>query len=189
LARELRLVVGLDTNPHFLEIACQAVKGIPNLSYINKDIRALNYCAEFERAMMLNTVFGLFNDEENRDLLQRINLALMPSGQLCFDVINRDTILVDFQPHCIFEKEGNFLLDRCSFDEQTGRMTNRRIYIKKGHITNAPFSLRLYNYTEISALLADANFEIVEAFADWHATPMNCHSKKIVIIAQKRAEA
>ena len=161
LAKQSRLVVGLDTNNHFLELARKhaASEGVGNVTYINKDIRQLGYSADFETATMLNTVFGLFRDDENCDLLRRINRALKPSGQLCLDVINRDTILVDFQPDHIFEKEGNLLLDRCSFNERTGRMTNRRIYLKDGRTSNATFSLRLYNYTEIVALLAAAHFE------------------------------
>jgi 2-polyprenyl-3-methyl-5-hydroxy-6-metoxy-1,4-benzoquinol methylase len=162
LAKESRLVVGLDTNPRFLEIArAQATsEGIGNVTYINRDIRQLDYLAEFECVTMLNTVFGLFRDDENTALLRRINRALKPSGQLCFDGINRDTILVDFQPDYIFEKDGNLLLDRCSFNERTGRMTNRRIYLKDGRTTNANFSIRLYNYTEIAALLAAARFPV-----------------------------
>jgi len=93
--------------------------------------------------------------------------------------------MVDFQPDYIFEKEGNLLLDRCSFDARTGRMTNRRVYLKDGRQMNAHFSLRLYNYSEIAAFLAAANFKIIEAFADWHANPFGCKSKKIVIIAGK----
>jgi ubiquinone/menaquinone biosynthesis C-methylase UbiE len=191
LAKESRLVVGLDTNSRFLELARKQAtsEGIGNVTYINKDIRQLDYFAEFERATMLNTVFGLFRDDENCDLLRRINQALKPSGQLCFDVINRDTILVDFQPDYIFEKEGDLLLDRCSFDGRTGRMTNRRTYLKDGRTTNANFSLRLYNYTEIAALLAAARFDIVAVFGDWHASPLDWRSKKIVIIARKTVDA
>jgi hypothetical protein len=104
-------------------------------------------------------------------------------------VINRDTILVDFQPDHIFEKDGNLLLDRCSFNERTGRMTNRRIYLKDGRTSNATFSLRLYNYTEIVALLAAAHFDVIDVFGDWHASPMDSRSKKIVLIAQKTDDA
>lgn len=190
LAKESRRILGLDTNAKFLELARKQsdAEGITNVSYINQDIRKLDYITEFERAMLLNTVFGLFCDEENSELLRRINKVLKPSGQFCFDVINRDMILVDFQPDYILEKEGNFLLDRCSFDGRTGRMINRRVYVKDGHRTNAHFSLRLYNYTEIAALLTAANFKIIEAFADWHANPFGCKSKKIVIIARKTGD-
>ncbi|HTS18008.1 MAG TPA: class I SAM-dependent methyltransferase [Verrucomicrobiae bacterium] len=189
LARESLQIVGLDTNSKFLELARKqsASETIRNVTFLHKDIRQLEYFAEFERAMMLNTVFGLFTDDENCDLLRRINAALKPSGLLCFDVINRDTILVDFHPDHIFEKEGNFLLDRCSFDERTGRVTNKRIYLKDGRMTHAHFSIRLYNYTEIADLLTGTRFEIVDAFADWHGNPMDYRSKKIVIIARKKS--
>jgi ubiquinone/menaquinone biosynthesis C-methylase UbiE len=191
LAKELRSVVGLDTNARFLEIARiqSANEGSGNVTFINKDIRQLDYFAEFERATMLNTVFGLFSDDENHDLLLRINRALKAFGQFCFDVINRDTILVDFQPDYILEKEGNLLLDRCSFDQRTGRMTNKRIYLRNGCMTHACFSIRLYNYTEIDILLAATCFKIVSVFADWHANPIVGSSKKIVIIAQKTSDA
>ncbi len=191
LAKDARLVLGIDTNSRFLEIAKKhaSAGGISNATFINKDIRNLDYTEEFERATLLNTVFGLFSDDENYDLLLRINKALKPSGKLCLDVINRDTILVDFQPSGILEKKENrFLLDRLSFNERTGRMTNRRIYLKDGRTTNASFSLRLYNYCEIAALLAAARFDLVEVFADWNATPMDYKSKKMVIIAEKTGD-
>jgi hypothetical protein len=94
---------------------------------------------------------------------------------------------VDFQPDYVLEKEGNLMIDRCSFNAQTGRMTNRRIYIRAGHLTNADFSLRLFNYTELESFMNAAGFEIVDAFGDWRATPFDWNSKKIVIIAAKRA--
>lgn len=191
LAKDAHLVLGLDTNSRFLEIAQKHASDgdIRKAAFINKDIRQLDYTEEFERAMLLNTVFGIFRDDENYDLLLKINKALKSSGQLCFDVINRDTILVDFQPSDILEKGEDLLLDRLSFNERTGRMTNRRIYLKDGYTTNASFSLRLYNYCEIAALLAAARFDIVEVFSDWNATPMDYKSKKMVIIAEKTGDA
>lgn len=191
LAKDARLVLGLDTNSRFLELAKKHASdgGISNATFINKDIRQLDYTEQFERVTLLNTVFGLFRDDENYDLLLKINKALKLSGKLCLDVINRDTILVDFQPSGILEKgENRILLDRLSFNERTGRMTNRRIYLKDGRATNASFSLRLYNYCEIAALLKAARFDVVEVFADWNATPMDYQSKKMVIIAEKTGD-
>lgn len=187
LAKQARLIAGLDTNARFLQLASEqaAKEGLANVTFIQKDIRQLDYLAQFERATLLNTVFGLFCDAENNDLLLRINRALKTGGKLCLDVVNRDTVLRDFQPDYVLEKDGNLLIDRCSFNERTGRMRNRRIYIKDGRRSYADFSLRLYNYSELSALLTAARFELVDVYADWHAAPMDCWSKKIVVIARK----
>jgi ubiquinone/menaquinone biosynthesis C-methylase UbiE len=187
LAREAHHVVGIDTCASFLDIARKRAEDerLCNVTYLEMDIRQIDFSIEFERVILLNTVFGLFSDDENIELLRRISKALKPGGKLCLDVINRDTILVDFQPDSVFEKDGNIMLDRLSFNEHTGRMSNKRKYIRDGRTTEAPFSIRLYNYSEIAAILSGAKLEIVETFADWEGTPMNWRAKKIIIVARK----
>lgn len=190
LAAHARLITGIDKNGCFLDMARARAKSevIQNVTYLQGDIRQLDIVAQYERAILLNTVFGLFSDQENAGLLRSVNIALKPDGLFCFDVINRDTVLVDFQPYYISEKDDNLLIDRCSFDEQSGRITNRRIYLKDGRRTDAGFSLRIYNYTELVGLLAAARMRILRAFADWSSTPMHDMAKKIVIIALKEGE-
>ena len=55
-----------------------------------------------------------------------------------------------------------------------------------GRRRDAKFSLRTYNYTEITSLLAAAKFAIKNMFSDWQASPFDALSKKVVIIAQKQ---
>ncbi|MBX7255915.1 MAG: class I SAM-dependent methyltransferase [Candidatus Hydrogenedentes bacterium] len=187
LATDALRVVGVDRSAAFINLARDQVQslGIDNAEYITADIHQIEFDAEFDRAILLNTVFGLASEEVDCQLFNRINRALKPAGLFCFDIINRDTIFVDFQPDHILERDGNFLLDRLTFDVETGRMTNERVYMRNGRTTHAPFSMRLYNYSEIKALLAGAGFRIARIFADWYATPMMWNSKKMVIIAEK----
>lgn len=182
-----RTVLGLDTNGQFIALArAEASRlGLRNVSFEQSDIRSFEVETLFDRAMLLNTVFGLFGDTENDRLLRNVNKALSLQGLFCLDVINRDTILCEFESDGIVEREGNFLLDRLTFDYRTGRMSNSRVYLKDGRRTDAPFSIRLYNYTEIDLLLKSAGFEVVDAYADWAAAPMNYRAKKAVIVARK----
>ena len=186
LAPAVSRIIGIDRSEEFISLArtCARLDSIENVTYVHGDIHHTDYNGEFDGVLLLNTVLGLAQIEKEIMLMKRISRALKPSGLFCFDVINRDTILVDLQPHYIYEKDGDFMLDRLSFDEQTGRMENARVYIRRGVVVNAPFSLRLYNYTEINDLLTSAGLEIVKVFADWLATPMTWNSKKMVIIAQ-----
>lgn len=187
LAATCRKVVGIDANFEFLQMASKMAisNGLSNVEYILKDIRQIRYKNKFDRITLLNTVFGLFEESENTDLLCRIGNALKPNGKFCFDIINRDTILVNFQSDSIIAKEGNYLLDRLSFDERTGRVHNQRVYMRNGVTTHAPFSLRVYNFTEIEGLLRVAKLRVSEVFADWQGNLFNNYSKKLVVIAEK----
>lgn len=181
-------VVAWDNNAKFIDLARRhdAASGrTKSVEYCHRDIRTLDATAEFDRVLLLNTVFGIFNDDDSLALLIQIHRALRPGGLLCFDVVNRDTILVDFQPDSVQEKDGNFLRDRLTFDPKTGRMWNRRVYVRSGHETAAPFSLRLFNYTELAGMLTNVGFAIQSAFGNWEADPFTADSKKIVIVAQR----
>jgi SAM-dependent methyltransferase len=183
-------VLGLDTNSQFIALAkVEASRlGLPNVSFEQRDIRTLDSETQFDRAMLLNTVFGLFEDAENERLLRSVNKVLNHQGLFCLDVINRDTILSQFESDGIVERQGNFLLDRLTFDYRTGRMDNARVYLKDGRRTDAPFSIRLYNYSELNFLLEGAGFSIVDACADWAGSPMDFRARKIVVIAKKVRE-
>lgn len=187
LAPYVKDVLGLDASENFLGVARNdaIARGATNARFMLQDVRTLNLNSSFDVALLINTVYGLFSDDENRRLLRAVSRALHSGGKVCLDVINRDTVLVDFQSDFVFEKEGQFLLDRCTFDERSGRIVNRRIYLRNGRIVDAPFSLRTYNLTELTALLNEADLQIIDVFADWHGTPMNCHAKKMVLIASK----
>src|SRR5208283_3937822 len=174
---KVNLVVAVDNNKDFLKIAKDNAKiqNIQNVTYIQNDMREIKFKSEFDRVILLCTAFGLFSDSENLRVLININHSLKQNGLLCFDIINRDNSLVNFEPHWVFEKNNNYLIDRCSFDPVTGRILNRRIYVKDGIITDAPFFTRIYNYSEIKNLLEIAKLQIVKVFADWNGTKFDQH--------------
>ncbi len=61
----------------------------------------------------------------------------------------------------VFERGDNFLIERLSYDTNTSRMRNDRVYIRSG-VRRVTFSLRLYGFTELSELLLRAGFGSVE---------------------------
>jgi ubiquinone/menaquinone biosynthesis C-methylase UbiE len=187
ISPEVGWIVGVDNNKDFLELAEDNAKkqNLHNVTYIQNDMRKIQFKDEFNRVILLSTAFGFFCDSDNLKVLININHSLKQNGLLCFDIINRDNSLVNFEPHWVVEKDNNYLIDRCTFDPLTGRMLNRRIYIKDGIITHAPFFTRIYNYSEINILLKCAKLQIVKVFADWNGTKFDQSSKKMVIIAKK----
>lgn len=185
LAPLVRHLTGIDRSSAFLDIAAReaAELGISNVQYQVGDIRELADLDHFDRIMLVNTVFGLFDDAENDALLDSVFRILPSEGRFVFDVINRDMILSGLKAHGVAEKGGDFLIDRLEFCPLTGRMTNDRVYIRRGVTHPAKFSLRLYSLTELTTLLANAGLEVLEMFGGWGGEPFEPQSKKIIVVA------
>jgi hypothetical protein len=77
------------------------------------------------------------------------------------------------------------MIDRNRFDPITGRLYNARIIIRDGRRRDAPFFLRLYNPTEIIALLEKEGLHVEKCCADWERKPFNSDSKRMILIAGK----
>jgi SAM-dependent methyltransferase len=187
-------VTGVEYLPGFLEIARQAAQqfGIldsqgygPSVSYIQGDMRRIDFDEEFDRALMMFNSFGYFPDEENFQVLQRLAQALKPGGLLGFDIANRDGVLSNFHPHYVTEKDDSLMINRFSFDTETGRLHNQRIIIRDGERKDLPFSVRLYSVTELRDLLARAGLILDRVYGEWDAQPLALDSPSLVVVARK----
>jgi SAM-dependent methyltransferase len=188
-------VTGIEYLAGFLELARQAARKFGLLGateggsvrYHLGDMRRIEYQEQFERVILVFNSFGYFPDAENFDLLRRIARALVPGGLLGFDVAHRDGLLASFQPHSVVEKEGRLMVNRFSFDVQTGRLHNDRIILHDGRRVEQPFSIRLYAFTELRDLLARAGLVVEQVYGEWDARPLELESPAMVIIARKTA--
>jgi hypothetical protein len=62
-------------------------------------------------------------------------------------------IVKDLSTSDVIDRDGNLMINRHAFDVLTRRFHNRRIVIRDGVRKDKPFSIRLYNTTEIRDLL------------------------------------
>jgi len=177
-------VVGVDVSKGFLEIA-QANKKGTNVKYVKEDMREISFKEEFDRALLLFTSLGFFDDKKNFRVLENVAAALRSGGLFCLDIPNRDAFLKNFSPFRVLEKEGNLMIDRSSFDVKSGRWHDDRIYIRKGKRVDAPFSVRLYNFTEMKSLLDAAGLDIQACYGDWNAQPFTGESRRMIVVAKK----
>ena len=181
-------VTGIDLTPGFLELARRdALQRGVQVEYRQGDMRELDFTEEFDRVVLLFTAFGYFSDEENLQVLANIARALRPGGLLGFDAPNRDVTLKTLGPCHVDEKEGNLMINRMSFDMLTGRMHNRRIVIRDGVRKEKPFSVRLYNASEIQDLLSRAGLQVHGMYGDWDGQPLSADKNRIVVVARKPA--
>jgi 2-polyprenyl-3-methyl-5-hydroxy-6-metoxy-1,4-benzoquinol methylase len=179
-------VTGLDLSPAFLELARQeaAQRGV-QATYRQGDMRQLDEQEQYDRVLLMFTAFGYFSDQENALVLRNIQRALKPGGLFLMDLHNRDVILRGFQSDHVTEIDGNFMLDRSSFDSQTGRLVNRRVVIRDGLRRDKPFFLRLYNPSEMQNELQLAGFSKTQFFSDWDGNPLNIDSRRMIVLATR----
>jgi SAM-dependent methyltransferase len=179
-------VTGIDLTPGFLELARKdaEARGL-QVDYQPGDMRQIDFDQVFDHILLLFTAYGYFSDEENAQVLQRIGKALRKGGRFVFDVPNRDVILKDFMPYFVMEKNADLMIDRNDFDSLSGRMYNRRIVIRDGVRKDKPFFVRVYNPSEITALVEEAGMKIENILGDYdEETPVG-KSRRMVILARK----
>jgi SAM-dependent methyltransferase len=179
-------VTGIDITPGFLEIARRNAReeGV-NVDYRVGDMRMIDFENKFDRVLIIFTSFGYYDDENNLQVLKNAARSLRLGGLLIFDIQNRDVFLKDFRPYHVNEIDGNLMIDRISFKTDTGRMYNDRIVIRDGVRRDKPFSIRLYNPSEICVLLDRADLEVYKMYGDWESGPISSESRRMVVVARK----
>jgi SAM-dependent methyltransferase len=179
-------VTGVDLTEGFLDLAHQDAfcRGV-TVDYRQADMRQLDFVEAFDRVLMMFTSFGYFEDDENLIVLHNVARALKPGGLFILDVQNRDTFLKGFMPNMVTEKGDDLMIDRHTFDTQSGRLYNRRIVIRDGVRRDKPFFVRMYNPTEIRDLLGQAGLQVYKTYGGWDFSPLSTDSRRMIIIAKK----
>lgn len=178
-------VTGVDLMPGFLEVARrQAAEMGVQVDYRQGDMRQICFVEAFDRVMLRFTSYGYFEDDGNVLVMENMARALKPGGLLLFDVSNRDVIVKDLAAFEVVEKDGNLMINRLSFDMLTGRFHNRRIIIRDGIRKDKPFSIRVYNATEIRDLLDRVGLQVTK-MCGYDDQPLSTGSRGMVVVARK----
>lgn len=161
-------VIGLDLVESFLEVAVAEAKrrGV-ELGLAQGDAREFRTEPTFDAVVCLFDAFGYFGDEGDQQVLLNIFHSLVPGGRLLLDLRPRE-IVGRLQPVTVLDKgRGDMMIDRHHFDVETGRLIDRRTYVRGGRVRDVAFSVRLYSYTEIRLLLTLVGFEIAGLYAGY----------------------
>ena len=179
-------VTGIDLMPGFLEIArMDAARRGVNVTYMQGDMREIDFQEAFDLVLLLFTAFGYFDDAQNLRVLENVRRALKPGGRLVFDLNNRDVLVKNLFPFFVQDKGGDLMIDRTTFDSRTGRMVNKRIVIRNGKRKDLPYTVRLYNPTEIRTLLGQAGFSNARLYGNWDGEPLTSESRRMIIVADE----
>lgn len=175
-----------DINQDFIQMAKkQAVEKGVEVDYQCRNILTLDNQDTFDGILLLFNTLGFFSREQAQDLLCRVADALKPGGRLFLDIKNRDHISKEIVPFSLVEKGENMMIDRLSFDPKTGTTLNQRTYIKDGQRFEAPFSMTLFNYTDIERMAKIAGLSILKDFGHWEGRAFGQDSRRIIFVLTK----
>ena len=159
-------MTGVDRSAPYLELARRdaAARGV-DVTYVEGDLRALPADGPFDAVVCWFTSFGYFDDETNASVLRGFHRVLAPGGVLVVDTLCHDAFVRSFTeaPEAIVvDVDGDLMIDRNTFDVETGSFVCQRVMLRAGERTEARFTVRLPTVPEWHRMLADAGFGAVE---------------------------
>jgi len=190
LARRGHRCVGIDMVPGFIDHAraAAAAEGLA-CEFMLGDLRAFESAARFDGAVCLFDAFGFHDDADHRRILANTLAALRPGGRLLLDVRTREHMLRQAPVSVVEAAPGEMMIDRFQFDIESGRMLDRRSCVRGGVVRETTFSVRLYAYTELKAMLRGAGFRVLRAFGGFDGTPLSAARPRTLVVAEKTEPA
>lgn len=185
LARKGFDVSGVDLNEGFIDIAKkEATNNNLNINFIQDNILNINYKNEFDGIILLFNSFGFFDNDDVNTLLHKIKTACKTDGKIIIDIKNREHFPKELQPFYVMEKGADLMIDRLTFNPIEGTTTNKRIYIKDGIRYDAPFTMRLYNFTEFNHLIMQHGLRISEVLGHWNGSAFDSDSRRMIAVLE-----
>lgn len=192
-ARRGYLVVALDLALSMITRAAEEAqqRGL-RINFLHKDIRDIGFEGTFDAIICVGTTFGFFDDEQNKNVLQRLAHALKPGGRLLLDVVNRDFV-IGSQPNLVwFEGEGCVVMEESDFNFYSSRLNVKRTMMREdGRQSDSEYSIRLYSVHELGQLLKQAGFSIKEVSGQEATRGLffGAQSTRVIMLAERRANA
>ena len=178
-------VVGLDASELFLDLAkADASRRKVKVEYILGDMRNIGRSAEFDAIINVFTSFGYFDEEGNRKVFESVYQALKPGGRFLIEHVNRDRIIREFQPVILEERDGQYMIDRNTYEPSTGCTHTERLIIRNGRARKVHFAIRLFTFPELRDWLKQAGLEEARVF-DEQGQEYSLSSRTMVVVARK----
>jgi len=128
-------VLGTDLSPYYIQIANKRAKSqqvADKVRFKVADMRKIGKVLaneKFDGIINLFTSFGFYDDKTNADILRQCCSLVCPTGFFALEIMNRDWIVRNFQPHGFSRYENLIVLEDRTFDAKTSRMRTTWTYL------------------------------------------------------------
>jgi len=183
-------VVGVDQSLPALQAAKEeAEKASTGAVFLQGDMRSLPLAdGAFDCAFNIYTSWAVFDaDRDNLAVLSEAYRCLRQGGTFILEYTNKwasDNPRVTRDP----KDMGTYSYDRTAdFDKGTGMYSGFEIYEPKqgGEERRDYWQVTVYRPEQLLHMLREAGFTAVQMYGDWHRSPLQDDSKRIVAVATK----
>jgi len=181
-------VTGVDISAGLLAYAKgMAQQKRVSVSWVQKDMRNIDFSAEFDAAICLYTSFGYFeSEEENCDVLRRISQALRSGSRFVLDVENRDGLLMRYQSRDWWQTEsGDLVMEERRFDPVKGRGHTKIVLVSEGRRIEHNLSIRWYSIPELKQMLKDVGMQIHDLYGGLDGSEYRIDAMRLVVVAER----
>jgi ubiquinone/menaquinone biosynthesis C-methylase UbiE len=138
----------------------------------------------FDRVISWFTSFGNFDDTDNRTVLSEAHRVLRPRGRLLLENNNLAELLPRWLPAVVEERDGDFMIDRSTFQPEVGRAVTERTCVRDGRARRFNFSVRMFIGVELQGWLLAAGFDSIDQ-VDHEGAALTAASSRMVSVAHK----
>ncbi len=180
-------VTGVDRTTKFLnKLRQQAAKEDLQVELVQDDMRTFSRQDEFDVAIMMYTVLGYFqNEQDNFQVIKNVFHSLKRGGAVLIELMGKEIVQRIYQSRDWQEIDGTYLLEEREVNEDWSRMFNRRIIIQEGKTRTFEFSLRMYSADELKTMLVTAGFSNVTVYGNLNGDPYDEKARRLVIVGYK----
>lgn len=187
LARRGFRVTGVDRTSAYLEKARkQAQAEGLDVEFVQDDMRTFCRMNAFNAAVNLFTSFGYFEDlEEDRRVVMNVYRSLRSGGVFLVEMMGKEVLARIFRERDWHEEDGVIFLEERKLSKNWSWIENRWIMLKNGEKQEFRISHRLYSAVELSELLNECGFSVVDVYGDLTGAPYDHAAKRLVAVAHK----
>jgi len=163
----------------------EAKKQDLDIRFMKRDMRAIEFDAEFDAVFNYGGSFGYFSDEDNLEVCKRMLKALKPGGRFLIEGLNKSWMLSHFKP--VLETTMGPVKARVHnrFDPRTGRSHAKWILTDGKTEETRESHMWIFNGTEIRRLLRKAGFRKITLHGWPPVGRLTRHSRRLMAVAAR----
>lgn len=162
--------VGLDASQAQIHLATESFGlSVPKLRWLCQDVRDRGVGEQFDLVTCLGTALGIYDEAQNRVVLEALRDLCAPDGRIVIHVVNRDYVVPRLPARTWWQGQGCLVLDEVDVHDPTSRVNVKRtIVFEDGRQFEHVYDVRVYAVHELVLACEAAGLTVLEVSGSRH---------------------
>ncbi|MDG0876196.1 class I SAM-dependent methyltransferase [Paenibacillus thiaminolyticus] len=188
-------VVGVDFNQNSIDYAIrEAQENNLSIDYRNEDITNIELENDFDLALLIYQIYGMFNPNNRKKILSNIHRGLKPGGLVLLDVLSENSY-EKFEPNIVWmlSNEGSLLSDKTHLTLYAALKYPNKVTLARNILVFDDGKLVNYNYWNQNFSIEDlekeadeAGFTLEKVYADVNGGEYVNNSESFAAVLKKK---